>query len=594
MNRIIKHFMWGYQPHFRVAEESAAERLFEKIDKRLKPELFVVGVLCEGVTNKFNACVEPEEEYWIQSDDFNEALIVAEALRKNYPEAGMFQSHPLAQQRQDEDLFKRSIQDAVRQIIESHPAKPLDTTFWVSYPAKVDRYWVCVALGVQSAIVGAYPSLRQSFVKMHEHRHIPVPTSLIDAAVEAFLDAATEELLRPNPGLGGARRDPDELLRVAGDKLMNGLVWRVDQNCIEAMQSLFRSVTTISSLRYEKAAGFGRILIARKNHPAVAERVSFAVPVKLTSFRSARKVLELASDELPVYCDPERIYGLASMLKYDPNMEDMFEVQILGHHHWELKHDGHVLMRVQYGLPSLPRLPFDEQKFRIDLPRIFKQIVPADIDRLAAIVKVAEKESHGTMLVITEAAAAEAARLAQQATPVTPFLLDTGILQNLTPIDGAIILDPQGCCHAIGAILDGKATDNGDPSRGARYNSAIRYYEGAEVPSLVVVVSSDGGVDFIPNPLPVVRRSSIDSAIGTIVNLQNGPELKRGLYRQTLDWLDDHRFYLTEDDCKTLNPAIEKLEERIREEDKATIWVVRTPFKPNAAMNPALYYDNSE
>jgi len=590
MNRLIKHFMWGYQLHFRAAEESAAARLFEKIDKRLKPELFVVGVLCEGVTNKFNACVEPEEEYWIQSENFNEASIVAEALRKNYPEAGMFQSHPLAQQRQDEDLFKRSIQDAVHQIIESHPAKPPDMIFRVSYPARVDCYWVCVALGLQSAIVGAYPSLRKSFVKMHEHRHIPVATSFIDATAEAFLDAATEELLRPDPGLGGARRDPDELLRVAGDKLMNGLVWRVDQNCIEAMQGLFRSFTIISSLRYEKAAGFGRILIARKNHPAVAEKVSFAVPVKLTSYRSARKVLELASDELPVYCDPERIYGLASKLEYDPNTEDMFEVQILGHYHWELRHDGHVLMRVQYGLPSLPRLPFDEQKFRSDLPRIFEQITPADIDRLAAIVKVAEKESHGTMLVITEAAAAEAARLAQQATPVSPFLVDANILQNLTPIDGAIILDSQGMCHAIGAILDGKATENGDPSRGARYNSAIRYYEAAEAPCVIVVVSSDGGVDFIPNPLPAVRRSLIDSAIETIVGFQNATEVKRSLYRHTLDWLDDHRFYLTEDDCKTLNQAIEKLEERIRQEDKAMIWVVRTPFKPNPAMNPALYY----
>lgn len=198
------------------------------------------------------------------------------------------------------------------------------------------------------------------------------------------------------------------------------------------------------------------------------------------------------------------------------------------------------------------------------------------------------------MLVITEAAAAEAARLAQQATPVTPFLLDTDILQNLTPIDGAIILDPQGFCHAIGAILDGKATASGDPSRGARYNSAIRYYEAAEAPSVVVVVSSDGGVDFIPNPLPVVRRSLIDSAIATIVDLQSASEVRRELYRQTLDWLDDHRFYLTEEDCKTLNEAIEKLEERIRSEDKAMIWVVRTPFKPNPAMDPALYYAESE
>ncbi len=582
--------MWGYQRHFRVVQEGAAERLFQKIDKRLKPELFVVGILSDVVADRFNACVEPEDEYWIKSEDFDGTSEIAEHLRGLYPEVGMFQSHPLAQQWQDEDLLKRSIRDAVRQVVESHPSKPSSITFRVSYPAKVDRYWVCAVLGLQNAVLASYPSLQTSFVKMHEHRHIPVPESFIEAAAEVFLEATTEGLLRPDPGFGGARKDPDELLRSAGDGFMNGLVWRVDQNCIEGMHSLFRSLTTISSLRYEKAAGHGRILIARKGHASVAEKVSFAEPVKLTAYRSVRKVLELASDELPLYCDPDRIYGLAKQLDYDPRAEDMFEVQVLGHHHWELIHGNQVLMKVQYGLPSLPRLPFDVEKFRTDLPRVFRQIAPADVGRLVDLVKIAERESHGTMLVITEAAPAEAARLKQQATPVSPFLTDAKILQNLTPIDGAIILDPRGFCHAIGAILDGKATDNGDPSRGARYNSALRYYEAADAPCMLVVVSSDGGVDFVPNPMPAICRSLVDLAIQTLVGFESAEEISRKLYRETLDWLDAHRFYLTEEDCRSINPMVEKLDERIRREDQATIWVVLTPFTSNPAMSPALYY----
>jgi hypothetical protein len=297
-----------------------------------------------------------------------------------------------------------------------------------------------------------------------------------------FLAEATDELLAPNPGAGSAHRDSDELLRSAGDRLMTGLVWKADQNCIEGMHGLFRSMTTISSLRYEKAAGIGRILIARKNHPSVSEKVSLAAPVGLTSYRSVRKLLELASDEFPLYCDPDRIYGLAKTQEYDGSAEDLFEVRITGHHHWELHHAGEVLMAVQYGLPSLPRLPFDEEKFRADLPRVFRRISSDEIDRLVRLVKTAERESHGTMLVITEAAESEAARLAPQGTPVSPLLLDAEVLKNLTPIDGAIILDPAGSCHAIGTILDGKATEHGDPGRGARYNSAIRYYESSCAP----------------------------------------------------------------------------------------------------------------
>ncbi len=582
--------MWGYQPHFRVGQKTAAEHFFQKIDKRLKPAVFVVGILAPDEDGHFPASVEPEDEYWIQSEDFNDVPTIAKQLRGAYPEAAMFQSPALAQQRQDEDLFKRSIQDSVRQVIASHPSKPAGVTFHVSYPARIGSYLVCAALGLQDSVTSTYPALRRTYVEMHKCRHIPVSVSFIDAAVGSFLEQATDELLTPDPGAGISHRDSDELLRSAGDRLMIGLVWRVDQNCLEGMHGLFRSITTISSLRYEKAAGAGGILIARKDHPSIAEKVAFATPVELTSYRSVRKLLELASDEFPIYCDPDRIYGLAQVAEYDGSGEDLFEVQITGYHHWELRHAGEVLMTVQYGLPALPKLPFDEEKFRTDLPRIFRQIPSTDIDRLVGLVRVAERETHGTMLVISEAAEREAARLAPQGTPIRPLLLDGKILKNLTPIDGAIILDPAGTCYAIGTILDGKATKYGDPGRGARYNSAIRYYESAEAPCMIIVISSDGGVDIVPNPPPSIRRSLIHSAIEKMTGFETASQISRRDYRDTLDWLDDHRFYLLEDDCKILNEKVDKLEERIRREDQATVWIVRSPFKPNPAMNPALYY----
>ncbi len=592
MMHVIKHFMWGYQPHFRVGQESTAARLFERLDARLKPEVFLVGILADDVPDKFHVCIEPEDEFWIQSEDLNGVPRIAEGLRKTYPEAAMFQSHPIAQQRQDENLFKRSIQDAVRQAIEAHDSKPSDMEFRVSYPEKVESYWVCVALGLQHAVMSAYPRLQRASVAMHEHRHVRVPTSLIEAAAEAFLEAAQRDLRGPDPGARLSHGDPDDFLRTAGDRLTTGMVWRVDQNSLEGMYGLFRTLTTISSLRYEKGAGAGRVLIARKCHPAVSEKVSLAAPVKLTSYRSARKLLELASDELPLYCDPDQIYGLAQERGYSADEEDLFEVRIVDHHRWELKHGGQTLMTVRYGLPSLPKLPFDEDKLRTDLPRIFCGITSVEVERLVALARVAEEESHGTMLVVTEAAADEASRLARQATSVRPFSLNETILRNLTPIDGAIILEPSGVCHAIGTILDGRATDHGDPSRGARYNSAIRYYESLDAPCIIVIVSSDGGVDFVPDPRPAIRRSLIDSAIGTIVGMASAERIERKLYRQNLEWLDAHRFYLTEADCKTLNELVDGLEERIRRQDQTTIWIDRSPFVPDPAMNPALYYVN--
>jgi DNA integrity scanning protein DisA with diadenylate cyclase activity len=60
-----------------------------------------------------------------------------------------------------------------------------------------------------------------------------------------------------------------------------------------------------------------------------------------------------------------------------------------------------------------------------------------------------------------------------------------------------VLIDPHGTCYAIGAILDGLATEKGDSSRGSRYNSALRYVESSDYPCLAVVVSEDGLVDVI-------------------------------------------------------------------------------------------------
>ena len=56
------------------------------------------------------------------------------------------------------------------------------------------------------------------------------------------------------------------------------------------------------------------------------------------------------------------------------------------------------------------------------------------------------------------------------------------VLRLVTNIDGAVLIEPSGICHAIGAILDGLATEKGDSSRGSRYNGALRYVQQQPLP----------------------------------------------------------------------------------------------------------------
>ena len=161
--------------------------------------------------------------------------------------------------------------------------------------------------------------------------------------------------------------------------------------------------------------------------------------------------------------------------------------------------------------------------------------------------------------------------MAPQGTPITPCLLTSKLLKHLTPIDGAILIDPEGTCHAIGTILDGKATPKGDPGRGARFNSAVRYVESSwdKVRCFAVVVSEDGGVDFVPNLRPPIKRSSIDRAIARLESYKSEDRLPVRRYREILDWLDEHRFYLKQADCDLLNELVSELEDRFQRESES-------------------------
>lgn len=101
-------------------------------------------------------------------------------------------------------------------------------------------------------------------------------------------------------------------------------------------------------------------------------------------------------------------------------------------------------------------------------------------------------------LVVSGKAAEEAKRLGGAAVPIELDNLGPADIVRFGRVDGAVVLDRDGSCHAFGVILDGKAAGRGDPARGSRYNSAVRYQK--MIPeSLLVVISDDGTVDLIPD-----------------------------------------------------------------------------------------------
>ncbi len=75
-------------------------------------------------------------------------------------------------------------------------------------------------------------------------------------------------------------------------------------------------------------------------------------------------------------------------------------------------------------------------------------------------------------------------------------------IEHITAIDGSVMMSSDGEIVGIGVILDGEpsAECNINSSRGARYNSAIKYTYSRKqnnVKCIAVVVSEDGDVNFI-------------------------------------------------------------------------------------------------
>jgi hypothetical protein len=445
--------MWSYQDMYRIHVKVSAKHAHKRLDEDLQPEVFLVGILQEERANRYPACVEPESEHWIESEAFNSIAEIAAPIRENYPEAQLFQSHPIAQQRQDDALYRRSVRDAILQIVENHPAKPEGMSFFASIPEFVEGYLVSAVLSVRTNALNSYHRLSSGEVSLHPYGKMPVARSLIDAAIHELLNEAADGLLVPEPGLRTRDREAEETVRSAGRRLAMDTAFRVNREDIDGVHGFYEACDKISALKYEQAEGRGRLILAPRDQKDIRTRIGFKDSVTLEDHRRVRKLLELTAQEGALHTDSKGVFGLIDGDVSAIDDENVFEVVFLGYHHWELRHGGDLLMGVRFGQPYLPKLIGYETKLRQDLPRLFAGIQSDSTELLVSLVRQAERERHGTLMVISAEAASQSDRLKNQATLIEPCVLTPELLGHLTGIDGAVLVDTNGYCHAIRRVF---------------------------------------------------------------------------------------------------------------------------------------------
>lgn len=267
---------------------------------------------------------------------------------------------------------------------------------------------------------------------------------------------------------------------------------------------IFETIHNISLLRYEGSENSGNILFCL-NDIELEQKIFLQQKFSIgdSDVRVIRKLSEISNDNLYLLCDGVNIFGIGKKKNGCLMPDNSFSIKFRGQGTWDvIRFHGEeeiVLMSVNYGIPSLPKSSVTQNEFANKFETAFNS---KDYQNVWSFVEYAKKQNHGTMVVVTEEVNTEVDRLSNQCFSLekTPISCPT-VIQGITSIDGAILLDPKGVCHAIGVILDGiSEKEIGKISRGARYNSALRYInkhlkEYKNNKCLVIIISEDGMVD---------------------------------------------------------------------------------------------------
>ena len=564
--------MWGYQPHFRILLELLAKDIFSEIGFPTEPKVLLVGALNPKNRNNNPVCVEPEDGEWAL-EIFDGLIDAIEERVSNHQLQRTFYGDEASMRDKPEVIRRDSVTGSVEHCLNTYDAKGA-VRYFCGEAWPVEDYYVVPVIQVPELVFDKFPPLTLDSGKKTQSGH----RSFIHAVMATLLEEATQELGRPDPGrsIRGNMRRAEEIVRNAAARFMRtpGIVIQDSHAYVD----MFERLNIISSLMYEGTQGIGRLLLVNPNDSDVDLVLRFGEPVPINQPRWARKILQMATSDIALVADCSNIYGLGRLKNVDrSSKQGPFIVEFIDHFHWELRFGDQALIRSRYGQPRLPQEPFDRDRFIENYARLFSEASNNDVELIWKLFCSASCLPHGSMIVVAADAVTEVHRLAQQGTAIVPTLMTEDLLRRVSGIDGSVILDPHGICYAIGVILDGPATSDCAPSRGSRFNSALRYVNANDSRRFAMVVSDDHTIDIMPLLNPIISREEI---LKNIIALEVSG---LGNYHKPRMWLDVHRFYLSEEQCTRVNLALDRIEKLPREVGEIVIHTSR--FVPNPDMD---------
>jgi hypothetical protein len=567
----IHLFMWGYQSHFRFSLEYLAKRVFELIGADTEPKALLVGLRRPELATGHPVCIEPENDEWPLAlfdgitDEVNEAIT-------DHSMQNVYYGDEISNREKPNNIRRLTIAERVQSRLDVEGRKQGRRTF-CGTPYRVGNYDVVCALQVPEHLFRQHPSFEATWNRAVNE------ASLVHSCIRQILEEGRHGLMGADQGLqigDDAMRSAPEVIRLAAASFMRTPF--IEGRFAEC--NMFDAINAVSQTKYEGEAGAGRLVFASADDPNLRFVLRFERPAELTQTRWARKLLQMASSEAALIADYNSVVGLGDVSDVSA---PPFSVDFLAHDQWDLRRGEQVLMRCHFGEARLPQETIGKERFIDNMRRVFDSIDDAAIGRFRTVLNILAQLRRGCSLVIASDAASEAKRLERQGTVISPTPLSRQLIERATLIDGTILADKNGVCHSIGVILDGPASVESTPSRGSRYNSAVRYVAAASVPRMAFVISEDRTLDVVPLLRPSLERNKIEQAVAGIASAS------KRTYFKFRAFLDDYRFYLNKEQCLAVNGALDRIEAESTEMGEITIMTAR--FKPHPAFNDSYLKD---
>ncbi|MEM9507102.1 MAG: hypothetical protein AAGA16_05360 [Cyanobacteria bacterium P01_E01_bin.35] len=489
-------YMWRWQHRFQAEIASLLKNIFQILELPIVSNTFVIGIPSNNQKVE-QICFQPEQSGFTPNE-LKEVFAIANHNFDRDPEQFFFMEAAHLNQAHKKSLYPKAIREAVNSILKDYDRQQQQISF-CSFPVQKNEHWILTLIQLKQHDFDSQYRLAKETHELNSMQSQRIERCFLEALIYQVLEASQLELQKPSAGNTLSLGNPERVIEDAAASLLKSVEVHINQwNKVD----LLSFANAIAAERYEGAASEGRLIICPTNHPDISSKVKLQTPIKIYNYRGIRKLLEVSSPKMALLCDIESVWGLGIPLDtYQPSLENLFEIRFAEYHTWELLHADNIMLRVKYRQPRLPRARFDQRLFCDRVSQMFS-INQATAKILIIAVEAAVAQRHGTMLVITPEAEAETKRLAAQSTVIEPVIASRDIISHLSSIDGAILISPTGIIHSFGVILDGIASENGNPTRGARYNSAIRYVDGKRnrnINCLALIVSEDGYVDLYPN-----------------------------------------------------------------------------------------------